>query len=199
VEFKKIVMNRYSCRAYQDKKVPEETIRELLEMIVYSASAINLQPWRIRVVSDPELKAQLRTVAFDQPHVESCSHLLVLCADSDYAAIIAKFEKSLIEAEAPEEVRNRLVGMAKGFSSGMTPEQQLTWSQNQVHIAVGNAINGAYSLGLASCPMTAFEPAEFSRMLELPAHIVPTVLVAVGYPADEFMGKMRYPLEEVLI
>jgi len=199
VEFKDIVKNRYSCRQYQDNKVPEETVRELLEIIVYSASAINLQPWRIKVVSDQETKDKLFPVAFNQEHVRSCSHLLVLCADTDYPAIIAKFDKSLIDTAAPEDVRSMLVGMATNFSSGMTPEQQLSWSQNQVHIALGNAINGAHSLGLASCPMTAFQPAEFAQILDLPASIVPTVLVAVGYPADTFMGKMRYPLEEILI
>ncbi len=47
--------------------------------------------------------------------------------------------------------------------------------------------------------MTAFQPAEFAQILGLPANIVPTALVAVGYPADTFMGKMRYPVEEILI
>jgi hypothetical protein len=28
---------------------------------------------------------------------------------------------------------------------------------------------------------------------------VPTALVAVGYAADKFMGKMRYPIEDILI
>ena len=132
MEFKDIVKNRYSCRQYQDKKVPEETIRELLEIIVYSASAINLQPWRIKVVSDRETKDKLFPVAFNQEHVRSCSHLLVLCADTDYSAIIAKFDKTLVDAAAPDEVRGMLVGMATNISSGMNPEQQLTWSQNQV-------------------------------------------------------------------
>ena len=183
MEFKDIVKNRYSCRQYQDKKVPEETIRELLEIIVYSASAINLQPWRIKVVSDQETKDKLFPVAFNQEHVRSCSHLLVLCADTDYSAIIAKFEKTLVDAGAPDEVRSmhrhgheHLIRHEPRAAAGLV--------QNQVYIALGNAINGAYSLGLASCPMTAFQPAEFARILGLPANIVPTALVAVGYPAD---------------
>ncbi len=199
MEFKEIVMNRYSCRQYQDKKVPEETIRELLEIIINSASAINLQPWRIKVISDQETKDRLFEAAWKQEHVRSCSHLLALCADGDYAAIIAKFEKSLVDAGAPDEVRTMLVGMATSFSSSMTPEQQMHWSREQVHIALGNAINGAYSLGLASCPMTAFDPPAVSQILDLPANIAPTLLVAVGYPADTFPGKPRYPLEDILI
>jgi len=92
-----------------------------------------------------------------------------------------------------------MVELASNVSSGMSLEQKLQWSQNQVHIALGNAVNGAYSLGLGSCPMTAFQPGDFAKILGLPTNIVPTALVSVGYPADRFMDKMRYPLDDILI
>ncbi|MCL5736934.1 MAG: nitroreductase family protein [Actinobacteria bacterium] len=199
MEFKEIVKNRYACRQYLDKKVPEETIRELLEIMSYSVSAINLQPWRIKVVSDQETKDKLFEATWGQNQVKTCSHLLVLCADVDYPAIIAKFDKTLAAANAPDDMRSAMVELAANVSNGMSPEQKLQWSQNQVYIMLGNAVNGAYSLGLASGPMTAFQPGEFAKILKLPANIVPTALVAVGYPADKFLGKMRYPVDEILI
>lgn len=199
MEFKEIVKNRYACRQYLDKKIPEETICELLEILRYSVSAINLQPWRIKVVSDQETKDKLFEATFGQTQVKTCSHLLVLCADVDYPAIISKFDKTLEAAGVSADMRSPLVEMAANVSSGMTPEQKLQWSQNQVHIMLGNAVNGAYSLGLASCPMTAFQADEVARILGLPANLVPTALVSVGYAADEFKGKMRYPVEEILI
>ena len=50
MEFKDIVRQRYACRQYEDRKIPEDTIQELLAIIGYSVSAINLQPWKIKVV-----------------------------------------------------------------------------------------------------------------------------------------------------
>jgi nitroreductase/dihydropteridine reductase len=199
VEFKDIVKNRYSCRQYQEKQVPEETIRELVQIIGCAVSAINLQPWKIKVVSDQVTKDKLFEATWGQTQVKTCSHLLVLCADTDYQAIITKFDKTLAAAGADEAMRGSMVEMAANVSSGMSPEQKLHWSQNQVHIALGNAVNGAYSLGLGSCPMTAFQPAEFAKILGLPANIVPTALVSVGYAADTFMGKMRYPVDDILV
>jgi nitroreductase len=68
-----------------------------------------------------------------------------------------------------------------------------------VFIALGNAVNGAYSLGLGACPMTAFDPAEVSRLLELPATVVPTAMVCVGYSAEPGALKLRYPVDDILI
>jgi len=200
VEFIDIVKNRHSVRRYEDRKVPEETIRQLLEMIRYSASAINLQPWKIKVVSDPATKEALFPATFNQQQVLSCSHLLVLCADTDYPAIIDRYDKALAASDAPAEMRSAIVGFARDLAARMSPQEQLQWSREQVHIALGNALNGAYALGLGACPMTAFDPAEYSRILSLPATVVPTVLVSVGYPAEEPpAAKLRYPLDEILI
>jgi nitroreductase / dihydropteridine reductase len=199
MEFEDIVKNRYACRQYQPKAVPEETIRQLVEIAGCAVSAINLQPWRIAVVSDQDLKDRLFEATWGQTQVKTCSHLFVLCADTDYPAIIDKFDRTLRAANAPDDMRTQLVDLASNVSSGMTPEQQLQWSQNQVHIMLSNVVNGAFSLGLGSCPMTAFQAAEFARILDLPTNIVPTALVSVGYAADTFQGKMRYPVEDILV
>ena len=198
MELKDIVRQRYSCRQYEEKKVPEDVILELLEIIEYSASALNMQPWKIKVVSDPKIKADLYAATFEQAQVRDCSHLLVLCANTDYATLVDKMEASLVAAGIPEQMRTYMVGMAKQRATTSTPEQLLHWTQCQVYIALGNAVNGAYSLGLGACPMTAFQPPEFARILGLPATLLPTVLVSVGYPADKPMPKRRYPVAEIL-
>jgi nitroreductase/dihydropteridine reductase len=200
MEFKEIVKNRHAVRQYQAKAVPEETIGELLEMIGLSVSAINLQPWKIKVVADRQTKDELFPATFGQTQVTTCSHLLVLCADTDYPAIIARLDTAMAGAGVPDEMREATIGFATDITSKMTPEQKLTWSQNQVHIALGNALNGAYSLGLGACPMTAFQPDEFARILGLPANIVPTVMVSVGYPAEDRPApKLRLSVSDILI
>jgi nitroreductase len=48
--------------------------------------------------------------------------------------------------------------------------------------------------------MTAFQPAEYSRILGLPETVIPTVLVSVGYPAEDQPGpRFRYPVSEILV
>jgi nitroreductase len=45
----RLLADRYSCRAYQDRAVPEEVIRELLSVTQMSASWCNSQPWQVHV------------------------------------------------------------------------------------------------------------------------------------------------------
>jgi nitroreductase len=198
MEFRDIVKNRRAIRQYQDKKVPEETIRELLEITSYAVSAINLQPWKIKVVSDQETKEKLFPATFGQNQVLACSHLFVFCADTDYAAIIKTVSKSMAAAGIPDPQREAMMELAANVANGMAPEQRLQWSKEQVYIALGNCLNGAYSLGLGACPMTAFQPPEFAKILGLPENLVPTVMVAVGYAADEGMPKVRRSVDEIL-
>jgi len=199
MEFKEIVRQRFACRKYEDTKIPDETIQELLEIIRYSVSARNLQPWKVKVVSDRETLDELFGATGNQVQVKMCSHLLVLCADTDYGTLIERMDKSLQAAGVPDDMRAQSIEAVKERVASYNPEQLLHWTQCQVFIALGNAVNGAFSLGLGASPMTNFKPAEFARILGLPANLTPTALVALGYCAENPGPKRRYPVSEILV
>jgi len=192
-------MQRYATKRFDGRTVPEKTVRELLELVRYAPSAINLQPWRIRVVTDPATKARLQPAAFDQAQVTTCSHLLVFCADPDYEGLIGKLDGLLRKNNAPDEMREMVVGMSRQFTAPMTPEQRLAWSTAQTYLALGNAVNGAKALGLDSCPMGGFDPAAVTEILAIPSPLQPVMLCAVGYAADQPGPKLRFPLDEILV
>ena len=52
-------MQCYVTKRSDGRPLPEEKVRQLLELVRYAPSGLNLQPWRIKVVTDPALKAQL--------------------------------------------------------------------------------------------------------------------------------------------
>ncbi|MEN6342688.1 MAG: nitroreductase family protein [Methanospirillum sp.] len=197
--FQECVMQRYATKRFDGRAVPEETIRELLELVRFAPSALNLQPWRIKVVTDPATKERLLPAAFDQPQVTTCSHLLVFCADPDYAGLIRKLDGLLRKNGVPDEMRETVIGMCRQFTGPMTPEQRLSWSAAQTYLALGNALNGAKALGLDSCPMGGFDPAAVSTVLGIPAPLVPVMLCPVGYAADQQGPKLRHSLEELLL
>ena len=161
MEFADIVMSRYATKKFDGRKIPETRINELLEMVRFAPSALNLQPWKIKVVTDQKIKEQLKPAAFNQEQVTTCSHLLVFCADPDYDSLIQRLGALLKKSGAPEEMQKMIVGMAVQFTRTMSQEQKLAWSQAQTYLALGNALNGAKSLGFDSCPMGGFDPKEF--------------------------------------
>jgi nitroreductase len=198
MQFNDIVMQRYAVKKFNGKVVPEEKIDALIELVRYAPSALNLQPWKIRIVRDQEQKEQLRPAAFDQEQITTCSHLLIFCADPDYESLIKKLGTLLKQNHVPDEVQAMITGMAARFAERMSPEQQLAWSQAQTYLALGNALNGAKSLGLDSCPMGGFNPDEFTRILKIPKPLVPVMLCPVGYAADKPMPKLRFRKEDIL-
>jgi nitroreductase/dihydropteridine reductase len=198
MDFAKIVMSRYATKKFDGKKVPEKKVDELLELVRFAPSAINLQPWKIKIVTDQKVKEQLKPVAFSQEQVTTCSHLLVFCADPDYDSLIKRLGALLKKNGAPEEMQKMVLGMAENFTKPMSAEQRLAWSQAQTYLALGNALNGAKSLGFDSCPMGGFDPKEFSRILKIPPPLVPVMLCPIGYAADKPMPKVRFAKEDIV-
>ena len=199
MEFTEIVMSRYATKKFDGKKIPRAKVDQLLELVRFAPSALNLQPWRIRIVTDQKTKEALKPAAFGQEQVTTCSHLLVFCADPDYNGLIRKLDALLTRNGIPEETRAMITGMAANFAGPMSPEEKLAWSQAQTYLALGNALNGAKALGFDSCPMGGFDHQEFARILTIPPPLVPVMLCPIGYAADRPMPKARFAKEDILV
>jgi nitroreductase / dihydropteridine reductase len=192
IEFKTIVMNRYATKKFDGKKISQELFDELFDMIRYAPSSSNIQPWKVLVVMSDKTKEKLLPASYNQAQITTCSHLLVFLADTDLEKHADKLIRMVPQAS------EYYTGLKKGFQA-MTAEQRLAWSQRQVYLALGNALNGAKSLGFDSCPMEGFDPSEYSKILELPKNLVPTVLCPIGYAADAPREKMRFAKEEIIM
>ena len=195
MEFKQIVMERYATKLFDGRKIPESKVNELLEIIRYAPSSFNIQPWVVEVITDAKLKEKLTPVSMNQKQIESCSHLLVFCANTDIAGNIDKLEKLMKEAGAS----TGYIDIMRGFDKSLSDEQKLSWAQRQTYLALGNALNGAKALGFDSCPMEGFDPQAYAKILKLPKNLVPTALCPIGYAADKQKDKLRFPREEVFI
>lgn len=60
--------------------MPEEKLAAILERCGWRPTSSGLQPFEVIVVKDPELRAKIRAVGFDQPQITDASHLLVFAA-----------------------------------------------------------------------------------------------------------------------
>jgi nitroreductase len=56
----KLVKMRQSVRKFRPDPIPEDTINKILEVARWAMSGANSQPWEFVVVTDPEIKKQLR-------------------------------------------------------------------------------------------------------------------------------------------
>ena len=198
MQFKDIVMQRYATKKFDGKKISEDRISELLELVRFAPSALNLQPWKIKIVTDQNVKEQLLPASNNQPQVTTCSHLMVFCADTDYEALIRRLDTLMQKEGVPGDMKKRVIDMARDFTAKMTNDQKRAWSQAQTYLTLGNALNGAKSLGFDSCPMGGFDSKEYTRILKIPDYVEPVMLCPVGYAADKPMPKIRFPQKDIL-
>lgn len=73
------VASRYSCRAFLPTPVPEQTVREIIELAARAPSAGNTQPWRIDVIAGERLealKALLRPRMNELPKAEGTEYAI---------------------------------------------------------------------------------------------------------------------------
>lgn len=199
MEFEQIVHQRYATKLFDGRKLPEEKVKKLLDIIRHAPSSFNIQPWAIRIVSDQGTKEKLAPVSWNQPQIKSCSHLLVFCANSDIASNINKLEKLMIKSGAKSEDIKPYIETMRNFEKNLSIEQKLAWAQRQLYLALGNALNGSKALGFDSCPMEGFDSKVYSRILNLPQNLVPTALCPIGYASDKPNEKIRFPIADVFI
>jgi nitroreductase len=197
MEFKSILEERFATKKFAGKKIDQDKIEQIMEMIRLSPSALNLQPWKIKIIADEDLKEKLSPASMDQPQIKSCSHLLVFCANSNLKGNADKLINDLKASGIPEKNIQFLESVLNNFLRMFPGEEGIHEAQQNAFIPAITAIYAAKSLGIDSCPMQGFNPAAYSEILELPDTLVPTIIVPLGYAADKPMPKVRFPKEEI--
>ncbi len=78
------VRSRRAIKGYDSSfSLTREEKDHLLDLALHAPSAFNLQHVRLVEVSDPQLRTQLREVAWDQAQVTDAAMLVVVCAQLD--------------------------------------------------------------------------------------------------------------------
>ena len=197
MDFKHIVISRYATKKFDGKKVDQKKVDELLEIIRMAPSSFNIQPWKIKVITDQQLKEHLKTASWNQEQITSCSHLLVFCANTDIMGNIDKLEAQMKAVGMPAESLNAYVKMMRDAFADTSDEYRLAWAQRQLYLALENALLGATALGFDSCPMEGFDAEQYAALLKLPKHLVPSALCPIGFAADKPKPKTRFPKEDI--
>ncbi len=76
-----------AVRSYQDKPVPDEQIRRILEAGRLSPSGMNAQPWHFVVVQDRDMLRQLGTAVRTGPYIAQAPLAIVVAIDNSRIAI----------------------------------------------------------------------------------------------------------------
>ena len=168
------IFARRSVRAYEDRPIPEEAKRLILEAALQAPTAGNMTLYTILDITDPAIKACLAESCDHQPFIATAPVVLVFCAD--YKRWYDAFCARLDEVRKPEE-------------------GDFFLAQADAFIAAQNAVAAAESLGIGSCYIGDItENFEYhKKLLGLPAYVAPTCMLCLGYPTQQEKDRTKPP------
>ena len=76
-----------AVRGYQDRPVPEDVIRRIVEAGRLTASSMNMQPWHFIVVQDRDTLRQLGALAPTGPYIAQAALAIVVAIDKTRFAV----------------------------------------------------------------------------------------------------------------
>ena len=198
---------RYATKKFDTtKKISKQDLETLKEAIRLSASSFGLQPYRVLIIENPELRAKLQPVAWGQSQIVDASQLIVF-------ANITNFGENEIDVSIANTTKTRGLpaDALKGYGDFMKskivalPEDvRNTWASKQTYLALGNLMNAASELKIDVTPMEGFEPAQVNEILGLgKLGLNATLLATIGYrheeDATQHYAKVRKSNEELFI
>lgn len=61
MDFLDLVKTRYSVRSYEQKEIESSKLDYIMECVRLAPSAVNYQPWKFAIITEPERLAALKT------------------------------------------------------------------------------------------------------------------------------------------
>ena len=183
---------RYATKKFDsNRKLSKNQVNILKNAFNLTASSYGLQPIKLIVISNPEIKNTLLDSSFNQKQVIQCSHLLVICIETDIdESYIELYFKRVVDirktsAKVLESFKNSIINEFNDMSNTSI----INWSKNQAYLALGNLMTVCAVEGIDSCPMEGFVPEKYNEILDLKSKNLKSVLVMpVGYRSvdDQF-------------
>lgn len=192
-----IIRGRRSVRRFQQRQVPDELVRQVLEAGSWAPSPHGRQPWRFAVLTRPAMKQRLALAMGDEWRRQ-------LAFDGQDVAIIElrlrKSHERIVQAPVV------IVACLYLEDLDVYPDDDRNAAERTMAIqslgcAVQNMLLMAYALGLDTGWMCAplFCPEVVVAALDLDPALIPQALIPLGYAAADPQRRPRLPLDQLIV
>ena len=171
----KLMTERRSVREFSDEAIPLEVLRACIETAGQAPSGANKQPWTFVLVTDPQLKKQIRTQAEAEERAFYKQRASKRWLE-DLVPLDTNSEKEFLDV-APALI----VVFAKKY--GRDKDEQHYYVNESVGIASGFLLSALHNAGLATLTHTPSPMGFLRQVLNRPENERAYLLIPVGYPA----------------
>jgi len=171
------IKTRRSIRNYKETQIPQDVMKEVIDIARFAPSWKNGQIARYYVVQSAELKQKI---------AESC--------------VMGFTYNTGTLTKAPAIVVVAYVEKRSGFErdGSCTTSKGSEWEMFDAGIATQTLCLAAHEKGLGTCIMGIFEDKAVEEAINLPESQKVGALVAIGYPAEEPAAPARKDVEQLV-
>ena len=171
---------RRTCRDFSNRPISEEVIKNILLTASTAPSGAHKQPWTFCVVSNPEIKKQIR-IAAEKEEFESYTTRMSDEWLEDLKHIGTDWQKEFLDiAPFLIIVFKRSYEINKDGS-----KRQNYYVTESVGLACGFLLAAIHNAGLVALTHTPSPMNFLIKILNRPENEKPFLLIPVGYPSDE--------------
>ncbi|MCO4854834.1 MAG: NAD(P)H-dependent oxidoreductase [Flavobacteriaceae bacterium] len=198
---------RYAVKKFDDKaSLTEQQILEVKKVFNLSASSYGLQPYKMIVVQNPELKEKLVPASFGQQQISQSAAILVFAVRTDFGMdYIDQFFKDMsTKRQIPLENLEGYKNFMKGSFANKSEDEISSWATKQVYLTMGHMLASLAALQIDACPMEGLDPQAYDKILDLEAKQLKTIVampIGVRAPDDTSATalKVRKDLSDIII
>ncbi len=207
MEFKDVAYGRRAVNFFDPgKDVPEDLLREMVEMAAQAPSGFNLQPWSLIVLRDKNDKNRLQQHAWNQPKVSEAPVTLIVLADMagwkpGHPFVEKNFTELVKAGTMGEAQRDWFDGVCQSLY-GASKSRQVAYACKNTGFFAMALMFAAKSLGLDTHPMDGFDLEKVRHEFRIPDHYWIPLLLSVGYfRSDKTLAppKWRKTYEEIIV
>lgn len=176
---------RYATKKFdRDRKISTEHLEILKEAIRLSPSSYGLQPYKVLIIENDEIREKLKPAAWNQSQITDASQLIVFANIVDFgnAEIDSHIQNVSAVRGIPVESISGYSDFMKSKISTLPEVDRNIWTSKQTYLALGNLLSAAAELQIDVTPMEGFEPETFNEILGLKEKgLNASVIATIGY------------------
>jgi iodotyrosine deiodinase len=174
-EFYQWMDKRRTVRDFSDTPIPKEVIENILLAASTAPSGAHKQPWTFCVVTNPDLKKQIRAAA-EKEEYESYNGRMTEEWLEDLAPLGTNWEKPFLEV-APALI----IVFKRAYEFVAEQKKNNYYVSESVGLASGFLLAAIHHAGLVALTHTPSPMNFLSKLLDRPDNERPFLLIPIGY------------------
>lgn len=188
---------RHACKIFdENKKISKEDMDFLLETFKLSPSSFGMEPWRLIVITNDELKSKLKPHCWNQAQITTCSHLVVVIAKTALVQDNIYIDKMFSRRPLNNDAKQSYISLFKDY---IKEKPIYEWCSRQNYLAAANMATSAAMIGIDSCFIEGFKKEDLENALEIDTKKEDiSVLLTLGFRVNKPKEKYRLDIQDIV-